>query len=243
MTAINTQVPLITPGGSELTYSPALDRTVKLFIVIVVTLLASMEFPHQLRDQRRAARHSRRSCRLLRRGSWIITTYMSCFLIALMMSSWLVANIGYRRYTAIAVIAFMLSAVGCALSHTLPQMLVLRGIMGFAGGGFLSRGQAAIYLTHTGKARLGALTVFALGVLTARTVSPALGGYLTEWYSWRYVFLLNVPLALTALVLLVAFLPDVKDKDVCPRLDVAGLLLLIGWVAPLQIFLEPRRAR
>src|SRR4029077_9653297 len=125
------------------------------------------------------------------------------------------------------------------LSHTLAQMLVLRGIMGFAGGGFLARGQGAIYLTHTGMPRMKALIVYAFGVVVlARTFAPAVGGYLTEWYSWRYIFFLNVPLALASLVMLVTFLPDVKAKEDHPRLDVVGLLLLIGWVAPLQIFLS-----
>jgi len=223
---------------SALTYSPALDRTVKFFIVIVVTLFASMEFVTSYAVNVALPDIQGDLSASFDEGSWIITTYMSSFLIALMMSSWLVAKIGYRRYTAIAVIVFMVSAVGCGLSHTLPQMLVFRGVMGFAGGGFLSRGQVAIYLTHKGKARLGALIVFAFGVLTARTIAPAVGGYLTEWYSWRYIFFLNVPLALSGLVMLVSFLPDVKAKDDPPRLDIVGLLLLIGWVAPLQIALS-----
>src|SRR5205807_3549837 len=93
--------------------------------------------------------------------------------------------------------------------------------------------------THAGKARLRALTVFALFVVVgARMCGPAVGGYLTEWYSWRYVFFLNVPLSVTAVVLLIAFLPDVKARVDRPRLDVTGLLLLVGWLASLQIVLS-----
>src|SRR5580765_8558905 len=138
-----------------LTYSPALDRTVKLFIVVVVTLATSMEFLTSYAVNVALPDIQGDLSASFDEGSWIITTYMSCFLIALMMSSWLAARIGYRRYMILAVAVFMCASVGCGLSHTLPQMLVLRGIMGFAGGGFLSRGQVAIYLTHKGKARIG----------------------------------------------------------------------------------------
>ena len=239
MTATAAPLPLPSQPQAPLTYSPALDRTVKALIVVVVTLATSMEFLTSYAVNVALPDVQGDLAASFDEGSWIITTYMTCFLIALMMSNWLSAHIGYRRYMIIAVTVFMSSAIGCGLSHTLPQMLVLRGVMGFAGGGFLARGQAAIYLTNTGLARMKALIVYAFGVVVlARTFAPAVGGYLTEWYSWRYIFFLNVPLALTALVLLVAFLPDVKAKDDHPRLDVVGLLLLIGCVAPLQIFLS-----
>src|SRR3954468_20096164 len=239
MTAIDASLPLTSPPAAPLTYSPALDRTLKILIVAVVTLATSMEFLTSYALNVALPDIQGDLSASFDEGSWIITTYMTCFLIALMLSGWLANHIGYRRYTICAVTVFMCASVGCGLSHTLPQMLVLRGIMGFASGGFLSRGQVAIYLTNTGMARMKALIVYAFGVVVcARTFAPAIGGYLTEWYSWRYIFFLNVPLSLTALVLLVLFLPDVKAKEDHPRLDIVGLLLLIGWVAPLQIFLS-----
>jgi DHA2 family multidrug resistance protein len=238
MTTINSQLPPLSQQPL-LTYSPALDRTVRMVIVLVVTLVTSMEFLTSYAVGVALPDIQGDLAASFDEGSWIITTYMTSFLIGLMMSNWLSARVGYRRYMVIAVTVFTCSAVGCGLSHTLPQILVFRGVMGFAGGGFLARGQAAIYLTYTGKARIGALAAFAFGVVAlARTFAPAVGGYLTEWYSWRYIFFLNVPLALAAIVLLVSFLPDVKAKDDNPRLDAVGLLLLIGWIAPLQIFLS-----
>jgi DHA2 family multidrug resistance protein len=138
-----------------------------------------------------------------------------------------------------AVAVFMAASMGCGLSHTLSQMLLLRCVMGFAGGSFLVRAQTAIYLTHTGRSRLIALVAFSFGVVgLARTFGAAVGGYLTEWYTWRSIFFLNVPLSLCALSLLGFFLPDVRAKDNNPRLDLPGLLLLIGWIAPLQILLS-----
>ena len=230
---------LSTPLNLAPTYSPALDRLVKLLIVLVVTLVTSMEFLTSYAIGVALPDIQGDLSASFDEGSWIITAYTTAFVIGLVLSNWLSAHVGYRRYMMGAVAVFMAASVGCGLSHTLPQMLVLRCIMGFAGGNFLARGQAAIYLTHTGKSRLKALVFFAFGVVAlARTFGPAVGGYLTEWYTWRSIFFLNVPLSITALILLAFFLPDVRARDDNPHLDVAGILLLIGWIAPLQILLS-----
>jgi DHA2 family multidrug resistance protein len=172
-------------------------------------------------------------------GSWILTTYTTAFLIGLVFSSRLADYVGYRRHMIVAVLLYMLSAVGCAQSRTLLEVLWFRGIMGFAGGTFLTRAQTAINLAFSGAARGRALVVFALFVVGGcRTVAPAVGGYLTEWHSWRWVFLLNVPLAAAALVILIGFLPDVRAKGPRARPDVVGAALLVAWVASLQILLS-----
>src|SRR5262249_4757036 len=85
-----------------------------------------------------------------------------------------------------------------------------------------------------------ALGVFAIGVVAmARLSGAAVGGYLTEWYSWRAIFLLNVPMSLSALVLLALVLPDVKQRhEQKQQLDSVGFMLLVPWVASLQIALS-----
>ncbi|HUO07964.1 MAG TPA: DHA2 family efflux MFS transporter permease subunit [Phycisphaerae bacterium] len=223
-----------------LTYSPALDKTVRLLILFVVTLVTSMEFLTSYAIGVALPDIGGDLSASFDEASWIITTYMTCFLIGLMLSNWLSDRIGYRRHMILAVTLFMCSSAACGFSHTLTQMLICRGFMGFGGSNFLVRGQTAIYRSYArGKARFVALFVYVIGVVVfARTFAPAVGGYLTEWYSWRYIFFLNVPLSLAALVILIGYLPDVRAKIEHPHLDVPGLLLLIGWVAPLQIVLS-----
>jgi DHA2 family multidrug resistance protein len=229
----------VLPADRVLTYSPNLDRAVKALIVLVVTLVTTMEFLTNYAISVALPDIQGDLSASFDQGSWILTAYTTCFLIGLVLSNWLSARVGYRRYMIGAIAVFMVSSIGCGLSHTLSQMLMLRCIMGFAGGSFLVRGQTAIYLTHTGRSRIVALVAFAFGVVgLARTFGPLIGGYLTEWYTWRSIFFLNVPLSLSALLLLAFFLPDVKAKDNNPRLDILGLLLLVGWVAPLQILLS-----
>lgn len=220
-------------------YSPALDRTVKWAIVVVVTLVTSMEFLTSYAVGVALPDIQGDLAASFDEGSWTLTTYTTCFLVGLVLSNWMSDKIGYRRWMAGAVVLFMFSSIGCGMSHTLAQMLVFRAFMGFAGGNFLTRAQTAISRTHDGPARLKALFILALGVVVvARTWGAFVGGYVTEWYSWRYIFVLNVPLALTALVLIIAFFPDVKARKSPASLDAVGLSLLIGWLASLQVVLS-----
>jgi DHA2 family multidrug resistance protein len=208
-------------------------------IVLVVTLVTAMEFLTSYAVGVALPDIQGDLAASLDEGSWILTTYTTCFLVGLVLSNWLADRIGYRRWMVFSVVLFMCSSVGCGMSHTLAQMLVFRIVMGFAGGNFLTRAQTAIYRVYAGMDRFKALLVLAFGVVVcARTSAAAVGGYLTEWYTWRYIFFLNVPLALAAIVMLVTFLPDVKAPKRSGPLDVIGLLLLVGWLASLQIVLS-----
>jgi len=198
-------------------------------IVVVVTLVTCMEFVTSYAIGVALPDIQGDLAASFDEASWILTTYTICFLVGLVLSNWLSDKIGYRRYMISAVCVFMFSAMGCGLSHTLVQMLVFRGFMGFAGGNFLVRGQTAIYRIYEGPARLKALAIFGICVVCiARLWGPAVGGYLTEWYSWRYIFFINVPLSLAAIVLLTAFAPDLKALKPPAPLDWIGLILLVA---------------
>src|ERR1700759_3311485 len=140
-----TAIPLTFPQS---TYSPALDRTVRLVIVLVVTLITSMEFLTNYAVSVALPDIQGDLAASFDEGSWILTTYSTCFLIGLMFSNWLSDGIGYRRYMISAVVLYLFASIGCGLSHTLAEILVFRGAMGFAGGNFLVRAQTAIYRTH-----------------------------------------------------------------------------------------------
>src|SRR5258706_845497 len=229
------------PPSADLTYSPALDRTVKVLLVLVVTLVTCMEFLTSYAVGVALPDIQGDLAASFDEASWILTTYTTCFLIGLMFSNWLADRIGYRRYMIAAVLLYMVASASCGLSHSLAAMLVFRGVMGFAGGNFLVRAQTAIYRTHVGKDRVRALAFLVLGVVViGRTCGAAVGGYLTEWYSWRYIFFLNVPLSLAAIVLLAAFLPDLRARAPARRspFDVIGMFLLVAWVVSIQIVMS-----
>jgi DHA2 family multidrug resistance protein len=235
MTTADAHLPL----PSRLTYSPSLDRTVKVAIVVTVTLVTTMEFLTSYAVGVALPDIQGDLAASFDEASWVLTTYTTCFLIGLTLSNWLADRIGYRRHMIASVLLYAFASAGCGLSHTLAAMLVFRGAMGFAGGNFLVRAQTAINRTHLGKDRIRALVFLVLGVVVVgRTWGAFVGGYLTEWYSWRYIFFLNVPLSLSAIILLIAFLPDLRAPIRRARRDFIGILLLIAWVASLQIMLS-----
>src|ERR1700744_986772 len=126
-------MPVSTPLSLPPTYSPALDRVVKLLIVLVVTLVTSMEFLASYAIGVALPDIQGDLAASFDEGSWILTTYTTCFLVGLVLSNWMADRIGYRRWMVCVVVLFMCSSVGCGMSHTLAQMLVFRGVMGFAG--------------------------------------------------------------------------------------------------------------
>src|SRR6267142_5508553 len=145
MTMMPAQPALLAPPAPQpatpLTYSPALDQTVKLLLVLTVTLATCMEFLTNYAIGVAIPDIQGDLAASFDEGSWILTTYTTCFLIGLVFSNWLNDRIGYRRWMICAVVLFTCSSVGCGMSHTLAQILVFRGVMGFAGGNFLTRAE------------------------------------------------------------------------------------------------------
>jgi DHA2 family multidrug resistance protein len=235
------EAPGPTPASAPFTYSSTLPRTTRIALLVAVTLATCMEFLTSYAIGVALPDIQGDLSASIDQGSWILTTYSTCFLIGLVLSNWIASRIGFRRHMATAIVLYMFAAIGCARSHTLTEMIIFRAAMGYAGGSFLVRAQTAINLAFSGKARFKAMLLFAFGVVcTARLSGAAVGGYLTEWYSWRAIFLLNVPMALSALTLLVLVLPDVKEQlsERARRLDAVGFALLVAWVVSLQLALS-----
>ena len=175
MTTMNSQLPPLSQQ-SLLTYSPGLDGTVRM---VVVTLMTSMEFLTSYAVGVALPDIQGDLAASFDEGSWILTTCTTCFLIGLVLSNWMADRVGYRRWLILSVVLFMCSSVGCGMSHTLAQMLVFRGVMGFAGGNFFTRTQTAIYRVCSGMGRFKALLVLTFGVVVcARVSGAAVGGYL-----------------------------------------------------------------
>ena len=225
--------------AAPLIYSPSLPKHIRHTIVVVMTLVTAMEFFTSYAVGVALPDIQGDLSASFDEGSWILTVYTVCFLIGLILSNWLAETVGYRRHMINAVCLFALSSVCCGLSHDLRQMLFCRAVMGFAGGTFLVRAQTAIGLTHTGKDRARAMLFFGLIVVgVARTFGAAIGGYLAEWHTWRSIFFVNLPFELAAVVMMLLYVPDFRAEKKPGRLDVVGLLLLIGFVAPVQIVLS-----
>ncbi len=173
-------------------------------------------------------------------ATWVLTSYLVSNAIVLPMSNWCSLKFGRKRFLMSCVTLFTVASFACGAAPTLGLMLLARVIQG-AGGGALQPLSQAILLESFPPAKRGAaMAVFALGVVVAPVLGPTLGGWLTDTYSWRYAFYINIPIGIMALFMINTFVKDpdyIKNAKV-PRFDNLGLATLVVWTGCLQVVLD-----
>ncbi|HXH85758.1 MAG TPA: MFS transporter, partial [Nitrospira sp.] len=133
-------------------------------------------------------------------GEWVLTSYLAANAIILPITGWLSAHLGRRNYFLASIAIFTISSFLCGIAGGLGQLILFRVIQGLAGGGLQPSSQGVLLDAFPRERQGVAMTLFGLAVLIAPVVGPTLGGWITDSYSWRWVFLINVPVGLLALV-------------------------------------------
>src|ERR1700743_215182 len=168
-------------------------------------------------------------------GEWVITSYLAANAIILPVSGWVAARLGLRNYFLLSIAVFTLASGACGMATSLGQLIVFRVIQGLAGGGLQPSRQGVLLDAFPVEKQGTAMTLFGLAALLAPVVGPTLGGYITDSYSWRWVFFINLPVGLLALAGCYALLRDpdylVQQRSELRkqplRFDSLGLLLLV----------------
>jgi MFS transporter, DHA2 family, multidrug resistance protein len=125
-------------------------------------------------------------------GEWVITSYLAANAVILPITGWLSAHLGRRNYFLVSIAIFTLSSLLCGLAGSLSQLILFRVIQGLAGGGLQPSSQGILLDAFPRERQGAAMTLFGFAVLIAPIVGPTLGGWITDSYSWRWVFLINV---------------------------------------------------
>src|SRR6516225_7981323 len=141
-------------------------------------------------------------------GEWVITSYLAANAIVLPITGWLSAHLGRRNYFLASIAIFTLSSALCGMAGSLGQLILFRVIQGLAGGGLQPSSQGVLLDAFPPEKQGVAMTLFGLAALLAPVVGPTLGGWLTDEYEWRWVFLINVPVGLLAFAGCYALLRD-----------------------------------
>ena len=168
-------------------------------------------------------------------GEWVITSYLAANAIILPITGWLSAHLGRRNYFLLSIAVFTLASALCGASTSLGQLILFRVLQGLAGGGLQPSSQGVLLDAFPREKQGVAMTLFGLAALLAPVVGPTLGGWITDSYSWRWVFFINVPVGLLALAACYARLrdPDYLTKQRAElrkqpfRFDTIGLALLV----------------
>jgi DHA2 family multidrug resistance protein len=141
-------------------------------------------------------------------SEWVITSYLAANAVVLPMSGWLSAQIGRRNYFLLSIAVFTLASALCGMATSLTQIILFRIIQGLAGGGLQPSSQGVLLDSFPPEKQGAAQTLFGLAALIAPIVGPTLGGWLCVNYNWRWIFLINVPIGLVALILGYALVDD-----------------------------------
>jgi DHA2 family multidrug resistance protein len=175
--------------------------------------------------------------------TWVLTSFLAANGVILPATGWLVARLGRRRFFLIATVVFMASSLLSGAAPSLGLLVAARLLQGLGGGPLIPLSQAILMEIFPPRQRGTAMAIWGLGVMVAPIVGPTVGGWVTDNYSWRWIFYLNLPFGAVALALGSAFLEDTRET--APRggrstvpLDGTGLALLVTGIGALQVALD-----
>ncbi|HTK95882.1 MAG TPA: DHA2 family efflux MFS transporter permease subunit [Terriglobales bacterium] len=173
-------------------------------------------------------------------ATWALTSYLVANAIILPMTGWLANYFGRKRLLMLSVTGFTLASFMCGFAPNLPFLILFRVIQGATGGGLQPLSQAILLEVFPPQDRGKAMAFWALGIVVAPMLGPVLGGWLTDSYSWRWVFYINVPIGAVALLMTQAFVfdpPYIKRREGA-GIDYWGMGLLAVGIGSLQIMLD-----
>ena len=175
-------------------------------------------------------------------GTWVLTSYLVSNAIVLPAGAWASSVIGRKNFFLSCITLFTVASFLCGISPSLPILLVARVIQGIGGGGLQPMAQAIMADSFDEKRRGQAFALYGLVAVLAPSIGPTLGGWITDNYSWRWIFYINIPVGLLAFTLVTRFVDDppwIKaDRGNLKRLDYLGLGFLTLAMGGLQIMLD-----
>jgi DHA2 family multidrug resistance protein len=179
--------------------------------------------------------------------TWILTTYLVANAVVLPMSAWLSRVFGRKTYYMACVALFTITSFFCGIAPSLNIMLIARVLQGIGGGGLAPVEQAILVDTFPPAKRASAFALYTVAIVTAPAIGPVLGGYITDNYNWRWVFLINIPIGLLSLFLTGRFVhdpPSFEEEREAARtngklnIDGVGIALIAVGSASLEILLD-----
>ncbi len=168
---------------------------------------------------------------------WVLTSYIIAAAIMTPPTGFLAARFGRKRVFMVAVSGFTIASMLCGAATSLNEMVLFRLLQGAFGAGLVPLSQAVLLDTYPRERHASAMAMWGVGVMVGPILGPTLGGYLTEFYNWRWVFYINLPFGLLALLGILSFVPETKIDRSRP-FDWFGFTLLSLSIGALQLMLD-----
>jgi DHA2 family multidrug resistance protein len=170
-------------------------------------------------------------------GAFIVTGYVVANVIVIPISPWLQRRFGRRQYFFASIAIFTVASLLCGCSRSLWELVFWRFVQGAGGGGLLSQAQAILRDTFPRDKQGVAQTLFALGALVGPSLGPLMGGLLVDYYSWPWIFFVNIPIGIVAATLTLFYMRNPEKPQKLP-VDVVGIALLSVGLGALQYVLD-----
>ncbi len=173
-------------------------------------------------------------------ATWSLTSYLVANAIVIPATGWLGSLLGRKRLLLGCIVIFTLASIACGAATSLAFLIVARIIQGLGGGAMQPISQAVLLESFKPSKRGVAMAIFGMGVVVAPIIGPTLGGWITDNYSWRWVFYINLPVGIFAISLVQMFVEDppyVRHRR-ASSIDFVGLALLAMWVGCLHVALD-----
>ena len=210
----------------------ALAVTLATFMEVLDTSIANVALPHIAGNLSAGTDES----------TWVLTSYLVSNAIVLPLSGWISSIIGRKRFYMSCVAIFTISSFLCGLAPNLGMLIFFRILQGAGGGGLQPSEQAILADTFPPAKRGMAFAVYGLAVVLAPAIGPTLGGWITDNFTWRWIFFLNIPVGILSLVLtsrLIQDPPYMQRKKLSEtKIDYIGLGLVAVGLGALQIVLD-----
>jgi DHA2 family multidrug resistance protein len=217
------------PSGTPNKWLVAFTVILPTFIEVMDTSVVNVSLPH-IQGSLNAG---------VDEVTWVLTSYLVSNAIIIPITGWLSSLFGRKNYLLFSIVLFTLSSIVCGAAPSLEVLVVARIFQGLGGGGLQPLSQSILLETFPRKEHGMAMAIFGMGVVFAPILGPVVGGWITDNWSWRWVFYINLPAGILAVILTIAFIfdpPYIRRKLV--SIDYWGLALLSIGLGSLQIVLD-----
>src|SRR5690349_6480642 len=228
----------ITPSGRAVNpWWIGLTLTIATFMELLDTSIANVALPHIAGGLGTSTDEA----------TWVLTSYLVANAVVLPLSAWLSRVFGRKNYYMSCVALFSVSSLVCGLAPSLGLLIFFRVLQGIAGGGLAPVEQAILVDTFPASKRAAAFALYSMAIVTAPAIGPPLGGWITDSFSWRWVFFINVPIGIVSLILTSRLLSDPPEfkqeveaakKAGRLKVDYLGILLIALGFACLEVVLD-----
>ena len=214
--------------GDEHKYLIAIAVVLASMMQVIDTSIVNVAIPHMMGELGAS----------LDEIAWVSTGYIVAAVIVMPMTGWLASYFGRKRYFAASVLIFTASSLFCGASHSLGALIFWRVVQGLGGGALITTSQAILFEVFPPEEIGTAMTFFGLGVMVGPTLGPTLGGWLTDSYSWPWIFYINIPIGIVAATMVIVYVHDSAHQVKSRTIDWIGIALLIVTIGALQYLLE-----